>query len=258
MLKVLGGSTRAVNNQSAIKLPDTVRAIMDRWTQQMGFPVITVDTKTGSISQKHFLLDPESSVTRPSVFKYLWIVPISSIKNGNQQGHYWLQGNAAAQNDLFKTGAEEWVLLNVNVTGYYQVNYDENNWRKIQNQLQIRPAIIPVINRAQVIYDSFNLASARIVPVTLALNNTLFLKNEIEYMPWQAALSSLRYFKLMFDRSEVYGPMKNYLRNQVEPLFLYFENLTQNWTKRPESLMDHSQPCPHQTLVLPSLLLLYP
>ncbi|KAJ8797849.1 hypothetical protein J1605_017051 [Eschrichtius robustus] len=142
------------------------------------------------------------------------------------------------QNDLFKTQADEWVLLNVNVTGYYQVNYDENNWRKIQNQLQIKPLTIPVINRAQIIYDSFNLASAHIVPVTLALNNTLFLINEKEYMPWQAALSSLRYFKLMFDRSEVYGPMKNYLRNQVEPLFLYFENLTKNWTLRPESLMD--------------------
>ncbi|XP_028017811.2 aminopeptidase N [Balaenoptera acutorostrata] len=228
----------AVNNQSAIKLPGTVRDIMDRWTLQMGFPVITVDTKTGSISQKHFLLDPESTVTRPSAFNYLWIVPISSIRSGKLQDHYWLQGNAATQNDLFKTQADEWVLLNVNVTGYYQVNYDENNWRKIQNQLQIKPLTIPVINRAQVIYDSFNLASAHIVPVTLALNNTLFLINEKEYMPWQAALSSLRYFKLMFDRSEVYGPMKNYLRNQVEPLFLYFENRTKNWTVRPESLMD--------------------
>lgn len=37
---------------------------------------------------------------------------------------------------MFKTTDTEWVLLNVNVTGYYQVNYDEGNWRKIQNQLQ--------------------------------------------------------------------------------------------------------------------------
>lgn len=42
---------------------------MDRWILQMGFPVITVDTATGNISQKHFLLDPESVVTRPSEFK---------------------------------------------------------------------------------------------------------------------------------------------------------------------------------------------
>lgn len=50
--------------------------------------------------------------------------------------------------------------------------------------------------------------SAHIVSVTLALNNTLFLIKETEYMPWQAALSSLSYFKLMFDRSEVYGPLQ--------------------------------------------------
>jgi aminopeptidase N len=46
------------------------------------------------------------------------------------------------------------------------------------------------------------------IPITLALDNTLFLVKEAEYMPWQAALSSLNYFTLMFDRSEVYGPMK--------------------------------------------------
>lgn len=50
--------------------------------------------------------------------------------------------------------------------------------------------------------------SAKRIPVTLALNNTLFLIRETEYMPWEAALSSLNYFRLMFDRSEVYGPMK--------------------------------------------------
>ncbi|XP_010839339.1 PREDICTED: aminopeptidase N [Bison bison bison] len=228
----------AVNNQSSITLPDTVSAIMDRWTLQMGFPVITVDTNTGTISQKHFLLDPNSTVTRPSQFNYLWIVPISSIRNGQPQEHYWLRGEERNQSGLFKAAADDWVLLNINVTGYYQVNYDENNWKKIQNQLMLRPENIPVINRAQVIYDSFNLASAHMVPVTLALNNTLFLKNEMEYMPWQAAVSSLNYFKLMFDRTEVYGPMQNYLRNQVEPIFLYFENLTKNWTEIPENLMD--------------------
>lgn len=50
--------------------------------------------------------------------------------------------------------------------------------------------------------------SAQKIPITLALSNTLFLVKEMEYMPWQAALSSLNYLKLMFDRSEVYGPMK--------------------------------------------------
>ncbi|XP_008508865.2 aminopeptidase N [Equus przewalskii] len=229
---------KAVDNQTAIRLPATVRTIMDRWILQMGFPLITVDTKTGDISQQHFLLDPDSNVTRPSEFNYLWIVPISSIRNGAQQKEYWLQGEAQNQSELFRTTADEWVLLNLNVTGYYQVNYDEDNWRKIQTQLQTNPSAIPVINRAQVIYDAFNLASAQKVPVTLALNNTLFLSGETEYIPWQAALSSLSYFQLMFDRTEVYGPMQKYLQKQVKPLFEYFQATTSNWTQRPETLMD--------------------
>ncbi|ELW62808.1 aminopeptidase N [Tupaia chinensis] len=229
---------KAVDNQTAIKLPTTVRNIMDRWILQMGFPVITVDTSTGIISQEHFLLDPESNVTRPSEFNYLWIVPISSIRNGRDQDNYWLEGVKNAQSQLFQTTSNEWVLPNLNVTGYYQVNYDEDNWRKIQTQLQTDPLVIPVINRAQVINDAFNLASAQKVPVTLALDNTLFLNQETEYMPWQAALSSLSYFKLMFDRSEVYGPMKNYLKKQVTPLYLHFKNITNDWQNQPENLMD--------------------
>lgn len=228
---------KAVNNHTSVNLPHPVRTIMDRWILQMGFPVITVDTKTGNISQKHFLLDPESTVTRPSEFNYLWIVHISSLKNGNKQKDFWLEG-ASTIHDQFKTTANDWVLLNVNVTGYYQVNYDEENWRRIQEQLQKDLSVIPVINRAQVIHDAFDLASAGMVSVILPLNNTLFLSGEREYLPWQAALSSLSYFKLMFDRSEVYSSMQKYLKKQVTPLFSYFETETKNWTQRPDKLMD--------------------
>ncbi|KAM7330616.1 hypothetical protein ACRRTK_009805 [Alexandromys fortis] len=231
---------KAVNDQTVIKLPGNVSTIMDRWILQMGFPVVTVNTATGDISQEHFLLDPESTVTRPSQFDYTWIVPIPFLKSGaqQQQGHYWLETKKSQNADFRTSGANEWVLLNLGVTGYYQVNYDEGNWKKIQNQLQSDLTAIPAINRAQIIHDSFNLASAQKIPVTLALNNTLFLNKETEYMPWEAALTSLNYFKLMFDRSEVYGPMKKYLLKQVTPLFNHFKAETNNWATRPDTLME--------------------
>lgn len=59
---------QAVKNNN-VQLPDSISNIMDRWTLQMGFPVVTVDTHSGTVSQNHFLLDPTSSVDRPSVFK---------------------------------------------------------------------------------------------------------------------------------------------------------------------------------------------
>ncbi len=60
---------QAVENTPGMHIPQTIHNIMNRWTLQMGFPVVTIDTRTGSITQKHFLLDPDSIVDRPSQFK---------------------------------------------------------------------------------------------------------------------------------------------------------------------------------------------
>ncbi len=34
-----------------------------------------------------------------------------------------------------KTTGNDWVLVNVNITGYYRVNYDTENWERLLNQL---------------------------------------------------------------------------------------------------------------------------
>lgn len=85
---------------------------------------------------------------------------------------------------------------------------------------------IPIINRGQLIDDAFNLARAKHINVTLALRTTKYLWNDTEYIPWESALRNLDYFILMFDRSEVYGPMQAYLRKQVGGLYQHFENFT--------------------------------
>ncbi len=35
-----------------------------------------------------------------------------------------------------KISGDEWVLANINVTGYYRVNYDDKNWERLLNVLQ--------------------------------------------------------------------------------------------------------------------------
>uniref|UniRef100_A0AAY4B2B0 Aminopeptidase n=1 Tax=Denticeps clupeoides TaxID=299321 RepID=A0AAY4B2B0_9TELE len=127
--------------------------VMKSWTQQVGYPVVTVNTNDGKVYQD------------PSIFPLI-------------------------------------------------------------QQLETRPNEIFTINRGQLIDDAFNLARAKYVNVTLALDTTKYLKNDTEYIPWQSAVHNLDYFILMFDRSEVYGPMQAYLRKQVIPLYEYFENYT--------------------------------
>ncbi|KAM5171352.1 aminopeptidase N-like isoform 1-T2 [Mantella aurantiaca] len=228
---------RALDKNGTLKLPFKVKEIMDTWVLQMGFPVVEIDTTVGVIEQFHFLLDPESNVTRPSEFNYMWKVPISYLKNGVEKGDMWLQGRRESV-PAFSLSTNEWILVNLDVTGYYRVNYDENNWNKLINQLNTDLSSIPLINRAQIIDDAFNLARAKRVPTTRALDTTVFLSKEVEYMPWQATLSSLSYFVQMFDRTEVYGPMKAYMEQQVGPLFEHFRNKTNDWEDRPATLTE--------------------
>ncbi|XP_042331729.1 aminopeptidase N [Sceloporus undulatus] len=227
-----------VVDEDAFVLPGTVKTIMDRWTLQMGFPVLTLNTLTGELTQQHFLL-ADTPVQRPSDFNYTWIVPVSWLNSDGAGGMYWLTETTANVAD-FATTADpgKWLLLNLNVTSYFRVNYDQENWNRLMERLSLSHQDIPVINRAQLIDDAFNLARAKHTSTILALNTTRYLAKETDYLPWDAALSNLGYFRLMFDRSEVYGPMKKYVQKQITPLFSYFKNVTSNWTTIPDGLMD--------------------
>lgn len=68
MLSVFYRQAVTANNLS---LPRHVNEIMNRWVLQMGFPVVTIDTATGRVSQDHFLLDPDSEVTVKSPYRWV-------------------------------------------------------------------------------------------------------------------------------------------------------------------------------------------
>ncbi|XP_028970128.2 aminopeptidase Ey isoform X2 [Esox lucius] len=162
---------KAVISTPEIRLPDTVHNIMNRWVLQMGFPVVTIDTTNGKITQKHFLLDPDSVVERPSPYNYTWFVPIKWMKGGVEQEQHWLLQRAEHHLPM-RTSGSEWLLVNLKMSGYYRVNYNLENWERLLNQLNTDHLVIPVINRAQILDDAFNLARAKIVNTTLALRTT--------------------------------------------------------------------------------------
>ncbi|XP_012673803.1 alanyl (membrane) aminopeptidase b [Clupea harengus] len=223
--------------KTGTSLPARVHDIMNRWVLQMGFPVVSIDTATGTVTQQHFLLDPDSVVNRPSEFEYVWFVPITWQKNSVSGQDFWLLKKTDTNMDM-KVTVDQWLLANLNVSGFYRVKYDIANYNKLLKQLTTAHEVIPVINRAQLIDDAFNLARAKHVPTTLALDMTRYLNKEREYMPWESALDNLDFFYLMFDRSEIYGLLQTYIRRQVEPLFDYYKAETADWTKVPDRHTD--------------------
>nr|XP_020470344.1 aminopeptidase N-like isoform X2 [Monopterus albus] len=212
-----------------------VAKVMDSWTNQIGYPVLTINTTNGEIYQKHFLYNDSSESS------LWWYIPIRVMSNTSDSSLVWLDTSAPVKKDKFLSKSGEWILANVNCTGYYRVNYNPENWERLLTQLETNPRRIPLMNRGQLVDDAFNLARAELVNVTLALNATRFLSNETEYAPWESAVRNLEYFVLMFDRTEVYGPMQAYLCKQVTGLYDFFRNYTENSKVPDDHSLQHNQ-----------------
>ncbi|GAB0176355.1 thyrotropin-releasing hormone-degrading ectoenzyme [Grus japonensis] len=145
-----------------------IQEVMDQWTLQMGYPVITIlgNETTDNvivISQERFVYDSDAKPKDPALGdnSYLWQIPLT-IAVGNtshisSEAIIWVS-NKSEHHRIPALEEASWLLGNINQTGYFRVNYDIRNWRLLINQLTRNHEVISVSNRAGLIDDAFNLA----------------------------------------------------------------------------------------------------
>ena len=109
---------------------------------------------------------------------------------------------------------------------HFRVNYDAENWKKISKSLLDNHRKIHRNNRAQILDDSLTLARAGHLDYSLALENLEYLADEVDFMPWAAAIGELNYMGKMLGRSAGYGAYKEFMIRQLLPIYqhLGFEN----------------------------------
>lgn len=141
-------------------------------------------------------------------FMALWWVPLTYTHDFSETPTTaWLSTKNKKLVSLAAT-KDQWVIFNVNQAGFYRVAYDETNYGLISDQLIADHSQISIINRAQLLDDTFNLAKLDIVSYKQALDLTLYLKYEAEYVPWHAVVNELDYLDTMFYREELYPDWK--------------------------------------------------
>lgn len=201
----------------------SVKEVMDSWTLQTGYPLVTVvrdyTAGTAVVNQTRFLLNAKDADNSTS---YQWEVPLTYTDSRNPDWEpktkLWLHKSNGTLSGL--PGPNDWIMVNVKEVGYYRVNYDIQNWKMLINQLFSDHQKIHTVNRAQIIDDSMDLARAGLMNYHMALNSTLYLNHEKEYLPWKSALLSFGHMDSMLCRSAIYGQWKSYVRKQLEPLYL--------------------------------------
>ncbi|XP_017792514.1 PREDICTED: aminopeptidase N-like [Habropoda laboriosa] len=186
----------------------TFDVLMDEWVNKPGYPVVNVrnNGEKYEITQERFSLYGNKDDTK-------WWVPITFVKQANPRNFsttptHWLQPNKNLTID--EKEKDKWIIVNVQQAGYYRVNYDEENWVSLTKYLRSPDYNnVDVINRAQLIDDALNMARSNRLNYTVALSLSLYLKNETNYVPWQAAFRNLNFLQNMMRTSNKYSFFKS-------------------------------------------------
>lgn len=199
-------------NGSAAVADVHLSTVMDSWTLQKGYPLLTVirnySSSTVWIDQARFMLTADAG--QPTC----WWIPLTFVNQrqanfDETQPQFWLECPSTGKTlRLRKDPApNEWIMLNPQVTSIYRVNYDEPNWRLIIKTLNSPDyASIHALNRAQLLDDLLMLAATRTQSYDLAFAMLEYLPHEAELLPWSRAVA------LLNDRGQL-------LRGEQERIF---------------------------------------
>lgn len=178
-------------NEDGLEALDIAK-IMESWETQSGYPLITVSRNNGNLTftQQRFVYDVPENLT----VNGLWHVPINYITSSDSvitttKADMWMSQQKMSMSlvNLPKYwSTEDWIVVNLQQGYYYRVNYDNDMWMLLINQLQSCHDKIDLRNRGQLIDDSFNLARVGIISYDIPFGILKYLKNEIDYVPWQS------------------------------------------------------------------------
>ncbi len=197
-----------------------VKAIMDSWVRQTGYPVVeagvkrTTRTVTASLAQRRFLY------TGPSSDATLWQVPVRISGKGAAETDALLltsqKGSVRLKEALPKDKKDGWVKVNPGHTGFYRVQYGEEEWGRFIQAIQSLE--LPTADRLGLQGDAWALARSGLVPATQFLKLAQAYSNEEEYGVWADLGGNLRFMDFLISQEPYYARFQSFGRELSRPI----------------------------------------
>ncbi|XP_056632551.1 aminopeptidase N [Diorhabda sublineata] len=214
--------------------PITINEIAASWITKDRLPVVSVtrnyEDNTANLSQKVYLRERPHDV--PDQEKFLWWIPIILVTQNhldfrNSTPITWMKRERDIQlKDL--PGKDSFIIVNPEEIGPFPVNYDEKNWNMLADFLcSENRQKIPVYTRAKLLHDAWNLAYAGELNFATALNMTLFLQNEREYLVWDPVFTFIDHIGRHIDSTSAHKKFQTYVKLLLTPLYKELGNETQ-------------------------------
>ncbi|KAG0443426.1 hypothetical protein HPB47_014938, partial [Ixodes persulcatus] len=214
--------------------PVDVKRVMRNWTKHAGYPLVTVNRLYGKasavFSQQDYLTLANAGETAKKLPKNKssasWEIPITyttkAAANFSKTAVvHWLSTDEATFTNI-PDDNEGWLLVNVRRVGYFRVNYDKENWKRLLAQLRENPRIIHALNRAQLIDDALDLAKFGLMPYSTALEILETIQSEKNYLPWKSALDAIHELDFLIQKTNFYNKFKAFVRSLLSDRFQTF------------------------------------
>jgi len=193
-----------------------IAGIMDTWTKQMGYPVLTVkriDQATVEVRQQRFLSDPSAVSSDDSPFGYTWHVPVTFVTQESPRALVWLHRDMDSV--TLPAPASGWWKVNVAQHGYYRVNYDGDTWRQLTGLLKDNHTALSPADRSNLLDDAFSLAEAGLLDYSVAFELAAYLNKELDYIPWKTFSSHLSRLDHLLMNTKAYPQFRKYVLRLV-------------------------------------------
>ena len=186
-----------------------VKEMMDTWTKQGGYPVLSVEEKDGSLllDQSRFFV---SGIPRKKKDTTQWSVPVGVVSSDLAQENFSLLGKPSGQMSL--TGQKKgWLKVNKGQTGYYRVKYSPAmmiGLSRAVESMELSPE-----DRLGLENDAFALARAGLLSTQHALNLALAYKNESDFTVWADLSAGLDELDVLLCGDPCYENFEAFVRN---------------------------------------------
>lgn len=201
----------------------SVKAIMDTWTKQTGYPLLKVEEKKSVndrpalvLSQKRFLYDqdPDQKVRD----RTLWKIPLR-IKSAVASSPFntLLEDRKAVVHLPDRNNTRRsWIVVNAGRTGVYRVNYSPEIWQRFHSAIESRE--LPTAERLGLESDAFAVMRAGYILASDFLSLAQAYVNELEYPVWIDLVTNLGWINNLAAHERYGREFRAFARNLFCPI----------------------------------------
>ena len=190
--------------------------IASTFTDQPGIPMVEVATRCQSGQTVATLTQHRFTMNYPDAEKLSWQIPINIGQIGEPQSNAQTIVLGLKPATLRFAGCRRPLKANLGDTGYYHVQYDETNRKKLAaSYASLTPA-----DRVSLLTDQWSLAQAADADIGTYLDLTRQLSSENELVVWTDVLDVLRKIDALERGSQGQPAFRAYARTLLQPLML--------------------------------------